>query len=83
MKIGPYQLSNQTILAPMAGVTDLPYRNLCRELGAGAAVAEMLTSDQALWHSRKSTFRQINKNESSFVLWRTGNAFKRIFRPGS
>ena len=64
MQIGPYQLSNQTILAPMAGVTDLPYRNLCRELGAGAAVAEMLTSNQALWHSRKSTFRQIQPGES-------------------
>lgn len=63
MKIGPYQLPNQTILAPMAGVTDLPYRNLCRELGAGAAVAEMLTSNQKLWHSRKSTFRQIHPEE--------------------
>lgn len=48
----------------MAGVTDLPYRNLCRELGAGAAVAEMLTSNQALWHTRKSSTRQIQKNES-------------------
>jgi len=64
MQIGPYQLRNQTILAPMAGVTDLPYRNLCRELGAGAAVAEMLTSNQTLWHSRKSTFRQIQPSES-------------------
>jgi len=64
MKIGPYPFSNQTILAPMAGVTDLPYRNLCCERGAGAAVAEMLTSDQKLWHSRKSSTRQINKNES-------------------
>ncbi len=68
MKIGPYQFSNQTILAPMAGVTDLPYRNLCRELGAGAAVAEMLTSNQTLWNSRKSTFRQIQKNESG-IRW--------------
>jgi tRNA-dihydrouridine synthase B len=64
MKIGPHTLDNQTILAPMAGVTDLPYRNLCRELGAGAAVAEMLTSDQTLWSSRKSSTRQIHKNES-------------------
>jgi len=64
MQLGPYHLSNQTILAPMAGVTDLPYRNLCRELGAGAAVAEMLTSDQRLWKSRKSSTRQIQPNES-------------------
>jgi tRNA-dihydrouridine synthase B len=47
----------------MAGVTDLPYRNICRELGSGAAVAEMLTSDQKLWHSRKSSTRQIQPNE--------------------
>lgn len=64
MKIGSYQFSNQTILAPMAGVTDLPYRNLCRELGAGAAVAEMLTANQKLWGTRKSSTRQIQKNES-------------------
>lgn len=63
MKIGPHILSNPTILAPMAGVTDLPYRNICREFGAGAAVAEMLTSDQALWHSRKSTQRQVRADE--------------------
>lgn len=64
MQIGPHLFSNQTILAPMAGVTDLPYRNLCRELGAGAAVAEMLTSDQRLWKSRKSSTRQVQPNES-------------------
>jgi tRNA-dihydrouridine synthase B len=64
MKIGPYQIHNRTILAPMAGVTDLPYRNLCRDVGAGAAVAEMLTSNQTLWHSRKSSTRQIQKKET-------------------
>jgi len=64
MQIGPHLFNNQTILAPMAGVTDLPYRNLCRELGAGAAVAEMLTSDQRLWKSRKSSTRQIQQSES-------------------
>lgn len=63
MKIGPYSLPNQVILAPMAGVTDLPYRNLCRELGAGAAVAEMLTSRQDLWQARKSRHRQVQAEE--------------------
>lgn len=48
----------------MAGVTDLPFRNLCRDLGAGAAVAEMLTSDQSLWQSRKSTQRQVCSQET-------------------
>ena len=64
MRIGPYLLANRTILAPMAGVTDLPYRNLCRDYGAGAAVAEMLTSNQDLWQSRKSSYRQIQENET-------------------
>lgn len=63
MKIGPHTLASPTILAPMAGVTDLPYRNICRDYGAGAAVAEMLTSDQALWRSRKSMQRQVRADE--------------------
>lgn len=63
MNIGPHTLPNPVILAPMAGVTDLPYRNLCREIGAGAAVAEMLTSNQELWQSRKSTRRQVCADE--------------------
>ena len=45
VRIGPYTLPNQLILAPMAGVTDRPFRQLCRRLGAGLVVAEMLTSD--------------------------------------
>ena len=64
MKIGSYALANPVILAPMAGVTDLPYRNICRELGAGAAVAEMLTANQGLWHSRKSSQRQVRADET-------------------
>jgi len=68
MKIGPYSFDNQVILAPMAGVTDLPYREICREHGAGAVVGEMLTSNQKLWNSSKSSFRQIQTNESG-VRW--------------
>lgn len=55
--IGPYRLSSRLILAPMAGVTDRPFRRLCRRLGAGLAVSEMLTSDVQLWNSRKSALR--------------------------
>lgn len=55
--IGPYQLENGLILAPMAGITDRPFRHLCRQLGAGLAVAEMLTSDTSLWHTPKSQRR--------------------------
>ncbi|MBB3105139.1 tRNA dihydrouridine synthase DusB [Azomonas macrocytogenes] len=55
--IGPYTLSNRLILAPMAGVTDQPFRRLCMKLGAGMAVSEMITSDIRLWNSRKSRLR--------------------------
>ena len=52
--IGPYTLPNRLALAPMAGVTDLPFRLLCRELGAGYVVGEMLSSDPSLRNTRKS-----------------------------
>ncbi|MCI0508585.1 tRNA-U20-dihydrouridine synthase [Chromohalobacter marismortui] len=55
--IGPYALPNRAILAPMAGVTDRPFRQLCRELGAGLVVSEMVTADTRLWHTRKSRQR--------------------------
>ncbi|WP_227368650.1 tRNA dihydrouridine synthase DusB [Halomonas sp. M20] len=55
--IGPYRLSNRVILAPMAGVTDRPFRQLCRSLGAGLVVSEMVTADSSLWHTRKSRSR--------------------------
>lgn len=57
LKIGQYQLKNPVILAPMAGVTDRPFRQLCHKLGAGMTVSEMVTSDKRLWHTRKSQLR--------------------------
>ena len=57
MKIGPFKLPNPIALAPMAGVTDRPFRQLCRELGAGYVVTEMVTSNPQLRHTRKSTWR--------------------------
>ncbi len=57
LRIGPYTLPNQLILAPMAGVTDRPFRQLCRQLGAGLVVSEMVTSDVRLWNTRKSSLR--------------------------
>lgn len=56
-RIGQYTLPSPLILAPMAGITDLPFRKLCRRFGAGLAVSEMVTSDIDLWHSRKSQQR--------------------------
>ena len=55
--IGPYQITNKTLLAPMAGVTDLPFRQLCREMGAGLVVSEMVASDPTTWSTRKSRLR--------------------------
>lgn len=57
MYIGPYQLSNNLIVAPMAGVTDRPFRSLCKYFGAGHAVSEMMTSDKTLRMSKKSLYR--------------------------
>lgn len=55
--IGSYRIGSQTLLAPMAGVSDLPFRRLCSRLGAGLATSEMVTSDTRLWHTDKSRNR--------------------------
>ncbi len=59
MHIGPYKLDNNLFLAPMAGVTDRPFRQLCKKLGAGMAVSEMVSSNSLLWGSKK-TLRRAN-----------------------
>ena len=59
MKIGPYTVANPVILAPMAGVTDRPFRQLCKNLGAALAVSEMVTSNSLLRGSQK-TLRRAN-----------------------
>ena len=64
MRIGPYELTNTLALAPMSGVTDLPFRLLCRRMGAGLAAGEMLTSDVRLWHTEKSRRRMDHSGES-------------------
>jgi tRNA-dihydrouridine synthase B len=63
LRIGPYTLANNLALAPMAGVTDLPFRLLCRRMGAGIAAGEMLTSDVRLWHTDKSRRRMDHSGE--------------------
>ncbi|MEZ5538092.1 MAG: tRNA dihydrouridine synthase DusB [Thiolinea sp.] len=57
MKIGPYTLDNPLIVAPMAGVTDRPFRTLCKHFGAGHAISEMMTADATLYASKKSLYR--------------------------
>ncbi|MCU7959055.1 MAG: tRNA-dihydrouridine synthase, partial [gamma proteobacterium symbiont of Bathyaustriella thionipta] len=63
MQIGPYKLENRLILAPMAGVTDRPFRQLCRQQGAALAVSEMITSDSSLHGSRKTIRRLDHRGE--------------------
>jgi tRNA-dihydrouridine synthase B len=65
MRIGPYLIDPPLILAPMAGVTDKPFRLLCKELGAGYAVSEMTASDPRLWRTRKSLQRLDHAGEPS------------------
>jgi tRNA-dihydrouridine synthase B len=65
MHIGPYTLDNPLILAPMAGVTDRPFRMLCRELGAALAVSEMVTSNSELWQTRKTRLRLDHSGEAT------------------
>ena len=67
MQIGPYKLANNLIAAPMAGVTDRPFRMLCREMGAALAVSEMVTSQQQLWHTDKTRLRLDHSGEDEPV----------------
>ncbi|MCR4347804.1 MAG: tRNA dihydrouridine synthase DusB [Sulfuricaulis sp.] len=63
MRIGPYKLKNNLFLAPMAGVTDRPFRSLCRRLGAGMAASEMVSSNSLLWGSKKTLRRADHTGE--------------------
>ena len=64
MRIGPYKLDNNLFLAPMAGVTDRPFRQLCKKLGAGMAVSEMVSSNSLLWGSKKTLRRADHLGET-------------------
>ena len=63
MRIGPYPIEPNVVLAPMAGVTDKPFRQLCKQLGAGLAVSEMTTADPRLWRTQKSRLRMDHVGE--------------------
>jgi tRNA-dihydrouridine synthase B len=67
MRIGSYELANNVILAPMAGVTDRPFRQLCRTMGAGLAVSEMVTSNSLLYGSAKTRRRADHEGEAAPV----------------
>ena len=59
IKVGPYTLKNSLFLAPMVGVSDTPFREICSELGAGLTIAEMLTSNIELWNNEHNKLKQI------------------------
>ena len=64
MQIGPHKLKNNLLVAPMAGVTDRPFRQLCKKLGAGMAVSEMVSSNSLLWGSEKTLRRANHEGET-------------------
>ncbi|MBL8500306.1 MAG: tRNA-dihydrouridine synthase, partial [Nitrosomonas sp.] len=67
MQIGTHILKNKLIVAPMAGVTDRPFRQLCKTMGAGMAVSEMVSSNSLLWGSKKTQRRADHEGEVSPV----------------
>jgi tRNA-dihydrouridine synthase B len=64
MRIGPHTLEGQVLLAPMAGVTDRPFRQLARRYGAALATSEMTSADATLWHTEKSRLRRDHVGEA-------------------
>ncbi len=64
MQLGPYTLTSPVFLAPMAGVTDRPFRQLCRSMGAGLVISEMVTSEPHLRNSRKTRLRMDHQGET-------------------
>ena len=64
MRIGPHELRNNLFVAPMAGVTDRPFRQLCKRFGAGMAVSEMVASNSLLWGSEKTRRRANHQGEA-------------------
>lgn len=72
-KIGNWAIYSPTILAPMAGVTDLPFRQLCKKLGAGLVVSEMVTADTSLWSTRKSIQRLAHSDDEPRSIQLAGN----------
>ena len=59
INVGPYQLKNSLFLAPMVGVSDTPFREICTESGAGLTVAEMLTSNAELWQNERNRLKRV------------------------
>jgi tRNA-dihydrouridine synthase B len=78
LKIGPYEISPNIVLAPMAGVTDKPFRMLCKRMGAGLCVSEMTTSDPRFWKTSKSVHRMDHAGEPAPVSVQIAGADPRV-----
>ena len=65
LTIGPYKLDSPVLLAPMAGVTDQPFRRLCRKMGAGLTASEMISANSSLWQTKKTQYRMKHSGEQS------------------
>ena len=76
--IGPHKISNRLVLAPMAGVTDRPFRALCRQLGAGMTVSEMITSRPDLRDSRKTRLRMDHSGEPGPIIVQIAGGIPRL-----
>ncbi|MCZ6826688.1 MAG: tRNA dihydrouridine synthase DusB [Gammaproteobacteria bacterium] len=76
--IGPYEMRNRLVLAPMAGVTDRPFRHLCRNHGAGLTPSEMLTADTRLWSTTKSRRRLDYEDEPGPIVVQIAGAEPRM-----
>ena len=63
MRIGSYQLKNRILLAPMAGITDFPFRKICAHYGAGLTFSEMMSANPQIWHTEKSKLRLAHSQE--------------------
>ena len=68
MQIGRFTIPGRAVAAPMAGVTDLPFRRLCKRLGAGMAASEMISANDALWDTKKSRLRRDHSGETQPVV---------------
>ena len=68
LQIGPHPVNGQAVLAPMAGLTDQPFRSICRRFGAALAVTEMTTSDVTLWQTEKSRQRLMLTSENGLKI---------------
>ncbi|MEX0965185.1 MAG: tRNA dihydrouridine synthase DusB [Pseudohongiellaceae bacterium] len=74
INIGPYQLKNNLFLAPMVGISDLPFREICAQAGAGLTVAEMLTSNAELWQNERNRLKRVQpENGATHVVQIAGS----------